>query len=203
MTVDERKDILDKRISRLGMTIGGDAKWKIINLSKGLPAYVHALGKHAVFSALSNGRLSVGEADVDAAIDGVLQATQQTLKDSYESATRSNQARALFRHVLTACTLAKVDDAGYFMPAAVREPLINILKRKVDIANFQDTLKEFAENRGQILDRTGAQRSYRFRFANPAMQPYVIMRGIRVGIIDQAAKQALSAPEQPDLFASA
>lgn len=202
MTVDERKDILDKRISRLGMTIAGDAKWKIINLSKGLPTYVHALGKHAVFSALGDSRLTIGEPDVDAAIDGVLQATQQTLKDSYESATRSNQARALFRHVLTACALAKVDDAGYFMPAAVREPLTNILKRKIEIANFQDTLREFAENRGRILDRMGEQRSYRFRFSNPAMQPYVIMRGIRDGIIDEAAKQALSSPEQPDLFSS-
>lgn len=203
MTVDERKDILDKRISRLGMEIEGDAKWKVINLSKGLPTYVHALGKHAVFGALNSMRLTVAEPDVDRAIDEVLKAAQQTLKESYENATRSNQARALFRHVLTACALAKVDDAGYFMPAAVKDPYSNILGRKIDIAHFQDTLKEFAENRGKILERTGEQRSYRFRFANPAMQPYVIMRGIAEGLIDDAAKQALSSPEQGDFFPSA
>jgi hypothetical protein len=34
------------------------------------------------------------------------------------------------------------------------------------------------------------------------MQPYVIMRGIRDEIVDDAAKQALSSPEQPGLFAN-
>lgn len=200
MSVSERKDVLDYRLSRLGMTIHGDGKWKIINLSKGLPAYVHALGKHATFSALSNRRLNITEADVDVAISEVIKASQQTLKDAYEDATRSNNSRALFKHVLTACALAKVDDAGFFVPAAVREPISAILKRRVDIANFQETLRDFAEKRGRILDRAGTDRSFRFRFSKPAMQPYVIMRGISEGIVDEEAKQALSSPEQPDLF---
>lgn len=202
MTVDERKDILDRRLSQLGMTIVGDAKWKIINLSKGLPAYVHALGKHAVYSSLDDLRLQVSEADVDVAIGSVLNSAQQTLRDSYDEATRSNQAKAQFRHTLTACALAKVDDAGYFMPAAIRDPLSNILKRSVEISNFQDALRDFAERRGQILERTGESRSYRFRFRDPAMQPYVIMRGIKESIVDGVARRALSSPEQADLFAS-
>lgn len=202
MTVDERKDILDRRLSQLGMTIVGDAKWKIINLSKGLPAYVHALGKHAVYSSLDDLRLQVSEADVDVAIGSVLNSAQQTLRDSYDEATRSNQAKAQFRHTLTACALAKVDDAGYFMPVAIRDPLSNILKRSVEISNFQDALRDFAERRGQILERTGESRSYRFRFRDPAMQPYVIMRGIKESIVDGVARRALSSPEQADLFAS-
>ncbi len=203
MAVDERKEVLEKRLGQLGMSMTVDGRWKVINLSKGLPAYVHALGKFAVYSALDSGRVSVIEADVDNAINAVLQSSQQTLKDSYEAATRSNQARALFRHVLTACALAKVDDAGYFTPAAVRDPLSSILKRSMEIANFQDTLRDFAEKRGRILGRTGEARSYRFRFANPAMQPYVIMRGIRDAIVNEEAKLALSSPEQPDLFPTA
>jgi hypothetical protein len=138
MAVDERREVLEKRLGQLGMAISGDGRWKIINLSKGLPAYVHALGKFAVFSALGEGRINVTEADVDSAINQVLQSSQQTLKDAYEAATRSNQARAQFRHVLTACALARVDDGGYFMPASVSEPLANILKRPVEIANFQN-----------------------------------------------------------------
>jgi hypothetical protein len=91
---------------------------------------------------------------------------------------------------------------GIFIPGAVRDPLSDILKRPMEIANFQDTLKDFAEKRGQILERTGEPRAFRFRFQNLAMQPYVIMRGIRDGIVSEAAKQALSSPEQPDLFPS-
>jgi len=42
----------------------------------------------------------------------------------------------LLRHVLTACALAKVDESGYFRPAAIKEPLSGILGRQVEIANF-------------------------------------------------------------------
>ena len=202
MGIDERREILKSRLGQLGMTAENNAEWMIINLSRGLPAYVHALGKYAVFHAIDNGSTHITESDVDAAIAEVLDSAQQTLKDAYEEATRSNQARALFRHVLTACALARCDDSGYFMPVAVREPYAAILKRQIKIANFQEALKEFAEERGGILERTGEARSYKFRFASPAMQPYVLMRGIQSGIIDDQAKQSLSSPDEPDLFAS-
>ncbi len=202
MTVDERREVLERRLNRLGMSISGDGKWKIINLSKGLPAYVHALGKYATYSALEERRLNIVENDVDNAISEALRSSQQTIRHAYDEATRSNQARALFRHVLTACALAKVDDAGWFTASALIDPMSNILKRPVAIANFQDALRDFVERRGGILQRAGEPRNYRFRFGNPGMQPYVIMRGINDGIIDEAAKRALSSPEQPDLFAS-
>ncbi len=54
-----------------------------------------------------------------------------------------------------------------------------------------------------ILQRIGEQRSYRLRFRHPAMQPYVIMRGIQEGVVDERAKKALSSPEQGDLFPNA
>ena len=84
MTADERRDILDRRLKQLNMSMSDPTKRKIINLSKGLPSYVHALGKYAVFSALSRRSTNILENDVDAAIAEVLQSAQQTLKDAYE-----------------------------------------------------------------------------------------------------------------------
>lgn len=202
MSPDERKEIVETRLRKLGMAIDGDAKWTIVNLSKGLPAYVHALGKFAVFSAIEDMRMKITLADVEKAVEGVVTSSQQTLRDSYDTATRSNHAKARFRPMLTACALAKCDDSGFFMPAAVREPLASITNRSVDIADFTDMLTEFAERRGKILERTGEARAYRFRFANPAMQPYVLMRGIQSGLVDEKVKRALSSSEQGDLFAS-
>mgnify|MGYP006990016457 CR=1 FL=1 len=116
-------------------------------------------------------------------------------------ATRSNQPGNLFKHVLTACALARSDESGYFAPVWVREPLSAIVEKPMHIANFQGHLKEFTSiKRGAILERIGEERAYRFRFSHPAMQPYVIMRGIREGIVDEAARRALSSPEQADLF---
>jgi Cdc6-like AAA superfamily ATPase len=203
MSTEELHEIIETRLKQLGMTIEPDAKWKIINLAKGLPQYVHGLGKLSCFWAITERRLHMTEHDTDRAIENLLDTSEQTFKTAYETATRSNQPDNLFKHVLTACALAKADENGYFAPVAVREPLAGILGRGVTIATFQNHLADFAEKRGQILQRIGEQRSYRLRFRHPAMQPYVIMRGIQEGIVDERAKQALSSPEQGDLFPNA
>jgi Cdc6-like AAA superfamily ATPase len=204
MTKEELFEVLDKRLKQLGFAITGDARWKIVNLAKGLPAYVHGLGKHACLSAISNGsRLQIEESDIDQAIDSLIASSDQSFKDIYEAATRSNQPGNLLRQVLVACALAKVDESGYFTPVAVKEPLSAILGRHVEIANFQNHLKAFIDpKRKSILQRDGEERAYRFRFKQPAMQPFVLMKAFTDGIIDMDVKRVLSSPEEPDLFAT-
>ncbi|MGF7054004.1 Cdc6-like AAA superfamily ATPase [Bosea sp. OAE752] len=203
MDTKELRDVLDVRLKQLDFSIAGDAAWKIINLAKGLPAYVHGLGKHACLQAIEDGgQLHIAEKHVDGAITALIAATERSFKDAYHSATRSNQPGNLLRQALTACALAKPDDdGGFFTPTSVKEPLSAILGRQIEIANFQNHLQAFIDHaRGAVLQRRGEPRAYRFRFAQPAMQPYVIMRGITEGLIDEEAKRVLSHPEQPDLF---
>jgi hypothetical protein len=126
------------------------------------------------------------------------------LKDDYEISTKSNQDRARFRQVLTACALAKSDESGYFFPKQVQDPLNKILGKVVDFADFHKIIRDFTtEKRGKILQQKGTDRLFRYRFRNPAMQPFVIMKGIEEGYLDEQAKLALSSPEQPDLFPTA
>ncbi|WP_377829707.1 AAA family ATPase [Bradyrhizobium lupini] len=202
MNQEEALDVLEIRLKQLDMTIHGDAKWKIVNLAKGLPAYVHSLGKHACLNVVSDGgRLHVEGRDSDTAVDSLLTSSDRSFKDAYEAATRSNQPGNLLKHVLTACSLAKTDEAGFFSPVSIREPLSGILGRSVEIANFQNHLLAFIDpKRGEILKRKGEPRAYKFRFDQPALQPYVLMRGIQEGILDDQAKRALSFPEQGELF---
>ncbi len=193
--------LLDSRIQKLGMKMNSDAKWQIVNLSKGLPAFCHALGKFSVFSAIDDKRLSVSEEDVNAAIKHVLSSSQNTLKIEYETAIRSNQAKARFRQIITACALATTDESGYFTAKQVQQPLSAILKKPIGIDGFNSNLKELAtEKRGNILQQVGTERIYRYRFSNTAMQPYVIMKGIEDGFLGEAAKRALSSPAQGELF---
>jgi hypothetical protein len=148
-------------------------------------------------------RTRVLEGDVDQAIDDLLNSSQNSLKRDYETATHSNQNKARYRQILTACALARADESGYFVPRQVEEPLQHILRRKIKVDGFNNNLKEFTEpKRGRILQRIGSERLYRYRFRNPAMQPYVLMKGITDGFLGEEAKRALSSPEQPDLFAS-
>ncbi|MEM6941808.1 MAG: hypothetical protein AAF755_13255 [Pseudomonadota bacterium] len=202
MRIDEIQQLLLQRITQLGMTLEGDAKWKITGLSKGLHSFAHALGKASVYSAISRQSVNVEEQDVDSGILSAIESSQHTLKSAYEEATNSNQARATFKQLLTACALTKTDPSGWFTPKDVEEPFSGIMKERRTIEHFNSNLKDFAdEKRGKILQQKGTDRSFRFRFTEPAMQPYVLMKGIEAKIIPENAMSALSSPEQGELFA--
>ncbi len=99
-----------------------------------------------------------------------------------------------------ACALAKTDDRGLFAPNAVVPPLTKILGREVTIANFQNHLKKFiSDERERILVRRGKERAYKFRFRDPMMQPFVIMKGVENGLIEPKALDVLSSPAEPEL----
>jgi hypothetical protein len=196
--------LFDIRVAQLGMKLEGNAKWKMISLSKGLPFFAHALGKSAVYSATARRSLTITEADVDKAISDTITSSKQTLKTTYEDATNSNQEKAKFRHLITACALTKTDASGWFTPKDVERPLSKILGAPRRVDHFNSSLKDFASpKRGNILHIKGTERAYRFRFADSAMQPYVLMKGIADKLIDESAMATLSAPEQEDLFSNA
>lgn len=203
MDTEETRDIVEGRIRQLGMTIEGDAKWKIINLTKGLPAFAHGLGREAVLSAINRRSLRISEADAGAAIDAVVNSNQNSLKTEYQVATHSNHARARYRQILMACAMAQSDEVGYFTPKEVEIPLSSVLKKETKVEYFNDNLKELASpKRGSVLTQQGGARTHRYRFRNPAMQPYVIMRGITDGFLSVDAMNALSQPEQGNLFST-
>ena len=202
MSNDELNEILNSRFGKLGMTITGDARWKIVTLSRGLPEFVHSLGRAAVLHALRERRLAIAEADVDAGILQILAQSDQSVNVTYKRAIDSNRKEALYRQVLLACAISKTDDEGKFAPKDVVQPLSGILGRKVDIANFQNHLGAFSsEERGGILERFGEERACKYRFRDPKMQPYVLMQGISAGVHGNDALKILSAPEQPRLSA--
>ena len=91
-----------------------------------------------------------------------------------------------------ACALAKTDDEGFFTANDVVEPYSAILKEKKRIAHFEKHLRRFSsEEGGNILIKRGGNRQQTFRFSDPMMQPFVIIRGIQSKMIDDAAKGIL------------
>ena len=104
----------------------------------------------------------------------------ESVQSAYQKAIRSQRKGTLFREVLLACALAEVDDQGYFASADVRGPLCEITGKSYDIPNFSQHLDKFSADtdRGPVLERAGTSRRFRFRFINPLLQPYIIMRGL-------------------------
>jgi Cdc6-like AAA superfamily ATPase len=197
MSNPELYELLDKRLPRLRMKITEDAKSTIVVLSRGLPAYAHALAQFSATNAIREHRLIIREHHVERAIADLLNQTDQSCKSDYQVAIHSNQRENLYRHVLLACALAKADDEGYFLPVAVCDPLSKILGKRVEIATFKQHLNKFAGvDRGGVLVRKGKERAFRFRFSDPMMQPYVIMSGIRDGLVNESARSILAFPRQ-------
>lgn len=183
----ELNEILDTRFKLTPFKLDQDARSKIIKLSHGLPYYVHVLGKNAVRTAARGQCLTISVEAVDVAIDEFLGDTEQFYYDDYQKATNSNQTDSQFKEVLLACALADGSPGGFFSATNVIAPLSQILGREIKHANFQRHLTEFlSEARGPILIRRGSERQYRYRFFDPMMQPYILMKGMREGLMPES-----------------
>jgi len=184
MTGEELREILAKATSKLGMNMDQEAADLVILLSQGLPHYTHLLGRSACRAAIDDGRLAVAVADVEQGIRNCLEDAQQSVQRSYQEATASPRKDSLFKYVLLACALAPVDELGFFSAGDVRDPLSKIMGKRYEIPGYSQHLDKFSsDDRGNVLEKTGTRRRFRFRFRNPLLQPYVIMRGLAEGTL--------------------
>jgi Cdc6-like AAA superfamily ATPase len=180
------------------LTIRDDAADEIAILSEGLPHYTHLLGLHAGQRVVQDDRTEITIGDVKAAIPKAV--AGHTIDDAYQLATRSVHKDALFQHVLLACALAPKNQLGFFTAGSVRDPLKVIAERRLDIPAFSRHLSQFLEpERGAVLIREGAPKRYFYRFSDPILQPFVILKGVSEGLISEEDLHMLQRRERgPD-----
>jgi hypothetical protein len=184
MNKDELKVIMDTALDKLSMKIDDQPLEIILKLSQGLPYYTHLIGLNSIRAALLTDSLHVRLGDVHAGIESAVNDAQHSAVAAYQSATRSSYKTHLYKEVLLACALVKGDELGYFAAADLREPLRKILNRKVDIPAFAQHLDKFCSSeRGDILIKTGSRRNFRYRFRNPLLKPFVVIRGFVDGLV--------------------
>ena len=192
----ELKEIIQKRIGRTPMKFSPDAVWTIIKLSRGLPYFTQTLSKYAALQSIDDRRLIVTNDDVEASLSKFIDNSNTSFRDAYRRATKSNQDN-YFQQSLLACALAHTDEDGFFTANDLVEPYSAILKERKRIAHFDKHLRRFSSDEGgNILIKRGGDRQQRFRFEDPMMQPFVIIRGINAKMIDETAKAILLQREQ-------
>jgi Cdc6-like AAA superfamily ATPase len=196
MSDAELREIIQKRASRTIMEFSQDAVWTIVKLSRGLPFFTQTLSKYAALHAIESRHIKITNEDVEASMERFINDTETSFKDAYRNATRSNQEN-YFQQSLLACALAATDEEGFFTANDVVEPYSAIMKEKKRIAHFEKHLRRFSSDEGgNVLIKRGGDRQQTFRFADPMMQPYVLIRGIQSKMIDEAAKSILLQREQ-------
>lgn len=183
----ELADIVRLRLRRLGMSIDEHALWRITFLSAGLPFYTHALGRHSALRAVQSKKKGITEQHVFDAMKDCIADVDSSMKEAYAKATsRIYNKDNLFPQVVAACALAEPDVLGKFSAVSVEAPLFEITSKPAKSANFGFHLNELSKpERGAILEKSGERRTYRFNFAEPLMQPYIMMQSISDGLITQ------------------
>ncbi len=183
MSSTEIRQVLITGTHTLGMEIKEDALRRIQMLAQGLPHYAHLIGLHSVRLALDARSMTVSVETVEKAIDRAIENAQQSIRSAHEYAIRSPRKENLFSDVLLSCALAHTDELGYFAAQDVRVAPPTYPQKLRD-TSFAQHLNEFCEEkRGPILRKTGIKRRFRYRFINPLLQPFVIMRGLKDGKI--------------------
>jgi hypothetical protein len=153
--------------------------------SLGLPYYVQILGRFASQSAVRRKNIVIEDTDVRSAMHRLALESGESFFEEYRIATESNREENFFREVLLSCALADTDQSGFFTATKVLEPFGQIMGEAKIHAQIQRHLNEFiSERRGEILIRRGIPRQYRYRFSDPLMQPYVIIKGILDKMLD-------------------
>ncbi len=203
MSTEELKQLVLTRYYRCGIQTDADAVWKIIFLSRGLPYYTHLLAMHAARYAIDHKKTVVKHEDVDKALEDAITELDQSIKEKYVMAVRSQRAEdTLYAPVLLACAFATTDELGRFQQAAVAAPLNKIVPgRSYQASTFALHMNAFTEaDRGGVLQRFGTTRNYRYRFADPMMQPYVILKGLQEGRLNDEVAETFATKPQLEMF---
>lgn len=187
MTSEEISEVVTSRTRKLHLKISSDAVWRITYFSAGLPFYAHSLGKYSALTAIENQKLEISEDTVLSSIDRCMADVDYTITESYTRATEKIYRKGnIFAQVLGACALAETNDIGQFTATAVEEPLSAIMGTTYRVPSFSFHLNEMSSpERGGVLRKTGARRTFQYHFAEATMQPYVIMKSLKEGIISK------------------
>jgi hypothetical protein len=184
MSQAEVKEVVTKGLTALQMTIDRIAIERIAILAQGLPHYAHLLGLHSARSALIEDSVHITTELLNDAVKKAIEGAQQSIRSAVHKAIASPRKDNLFAEVLLSCALAARDDMGTFAAQDVRGPMQMITGKAYEIPSFAQHLNEFSETkRGNILKKTGGSRRFRYTFANPLLQPYVVMKGFADGKI--------------------
>jgi Cdc6-like AAA superfamily ATPase len=180
MSSEEIERIVLTGVEKLGMTIQPDALQRIVLLSQGLPHYAHLISLYAARESADSQSLDITDETVGRAIDKAITGAQESITNAWHQAIRSARKDNLFADVLLACALAEKDQQGTFAAVDVRGPLREISGKPYALGSFAQHLNDFCDkSRGPLLQRTGTARKHRYRFANPLMQPFAVMQGLR------------------------
>lgn len=176
-------DELLEGVSRTLRLVGADAEdavlERIVTLSNGMPQAMQSLTRTALLAAGDEGAERLTCDHLTEGVRRALDEASAAVKMAYEQAT-VRARRGIYPEILLACALAPHDEEGTFAVSDVCEAVTRIVRREVrGLTNQVSALTE--EGRGAVLHKRGAAKTARYRFVDPNLEPYILMRGLEEG----------------------
>jgi hypothetical protein len=191
--IGDLEGIFDSRLRSTSLKISMEARSEIVTISCGMPYFLQIMGKMAAQSAIEYRRLQVQVKDVSSAIESFLAENGQTFSGDYRRATENRFASNVFRDVILASALTFAGSSDGFESSDVSK-ILNVIARERGYhhSRVQQRLAEFISNRrGKILTRSWAHAGYRYCFTDALMQPFIVMKAIKDGVIDEELRHLM------------
>lgn len=162
-----------------GLSADDSVVERIATLSNGMPAAVQELTRRTADAAIEQGLTHLTNAHLGGGVLVTLAETRADIVHAYEQSI-IRARRGIYPEILLACALSPRDAFGTFSVADVRDTLQHIVNREVrGLTNQVAALTE--EGRGAVLAKEGAAKTARYHFVEPAIEPYILMRGLEAG----------------------
>ena len=184
MSENETEAIVYRGFTELNLDTADNVFGFVNRASLGFPQYAHLLGRSFARCAIVRESNVVELIDLPCALEDAVKGVEQSVRSEYNDAVFSSNRKALYKQVLLACAMAAIDSENFFTPKDLAQNMGFFLGRPVRSDRYNRHLVEFCESRGPILERRGQTKSWRYRFSDPAMPPYVIMLAYIEGLIE-------------------
>jgi energy-coupling factor transporter ATP-binding protein EcfA2 len=187
----ELEEILDNGFDWLQLQVAPSLKKKMVHLSHGFPHYTHVLGRYAALHAIEHSLNEVTETGFHSAVKRSIEDTYQSIQDYYLRITIASSSPSV-PYFLLAAAVAPEDEYGAFYPHDLMPSLREMKGKFFPILPVQFYINRLAADQGgNVFQRIGRPKNRRYRFRNPLMKPYIIMRSYSDGIIGDDALEKL------------
>ncbi|MEH2175710.1 ATP-binding protein [Nostoc sp.] len=180
MPDDELEKIITQGLEKLELTIDSSVKSHIVELSQGFPHYTHLLTKHSSKNAIYNNSNLVNKDHFKIAVEDAINDSYESVKESYRKAVATVKKETDFRDIIFACASVETDEYGTFRLADLQNVLSELKQKPVKPQSYAYYIGKLCEaDRGAILQRIGVKNKYRYRFQNPLVKVFVLLKNYK------------------------
>lgn len=155
----------------------------IARVAQGFPYYAHLLAGAAGTEALHRSKTHISVPDVFGSMILAIEDADHTIRSAYVGCTTA-KAGANVELTLTACALSVTDELGFFRSNDVADALTELVGEPKRSGHVNSHLKKFSDQPYWVLERKEiSERIIRYRFIDPLMRPFVLIKGYQLGII--------------------